>query len=334
VQRNLSRRGFLAASAAAGIGLMAKAHGAGPAFKTVLHKAVIRGNPTEELLKGLKDVGFEGVEASPTSVEQAARAREAAEKLGMRIHSVLRGWVNFNGKDPAGDIRSVESALRAAQAYGADAILLVPCRTGAAPMPQPWEFDIQFDEKTGHITRLTAGGDEKFKAYIEAHDHATDTSIAALKQLIPVAEQTKVAIALENVWNNLWVRPDIFKWLVASFQSPWIKAYFDIGNHVRYAGILREGQVRPEFMPEAWIRTLGSLLAKLHAKDYKLNPDCRNGNWAAIGAGSVNWPTVRKALDEVGYNGWLTDETGLGLPELSRRFDRIIAGQDPVARDK
>ncbi len=43
----------------------------------------------------------------------------------------------------------------------------------------------------------------------------------------------------------------------------------------------------------------------------KLNADGKGGNWAGIGQGSVNWPEVRRALDEVGYNGWLTDETGL-----------------------
>jgi sugar phosphate isomerase/epimerase len=50
--------------------------------------------------------------------------------------------------------------------------------------------------------------------------------------------------------------------------------------------------------------------------------------------GSVNWPEVRKALDDVGYNGWLTDETGLGWRELSHRLDRIIAGEPPLPSGK
>ena len=53
--------------------------------------------------------------------------------------------------------------------------------------------------------------------------------------LIPLAEKTKVVIALENVSNNLWVMPEIFRHFVQSFQSPWVKAYYDIGNHVRFA---------------------------------------------------------------------------------------------------
>jgi hypothetical protein len=39
------------------------------------------------------------------------------------------------------------------------------------------------------------------------------------------------------------------------------------------------------------------------------------------------------ALDDVGYNGWLTDETGAGWPDLNKRFDLVIAGKDPGRRD-
>jgi len=44
--------------------------------------------------------------------------------------------------------------------------------------------------------------------------------------------------------------------------------------------------------------------------------------------GNINWPEVRKALDEVGYNGWLTiEDGGLPLKEFNRRIDLIIAGE-------
>ena len=315
-----SRRGFLASSAALAA-LAASRAGAQP-FKTTLHKAVISGRPNAKSLKRLKDAGFEGIECNAwnTPPDQAKQCRDLAEKLGMRIHSVLRGWVNFNRpKSVAGDIASVTKALEAAQGFGADAILLVPCRTGGMPIPQPWEFDIEFDPKTGHVSRVVKGDNSKFQRYIEAQNQATDSSREALKKLIPVAEKTGVVIALENVWNNLWVKPDLFANFVASFKSPWVKAYFDIGNHVKYAP------------PQEWVRTLGKLIAKCHVKDFKLNPDGHGGRFCRIGEGSVNWPEVRKALDEVGYNGWLTNESGgLSLEELSRRFDLIIAGKNPA----
>ena len=318
MNNRVNRRTFLAASAAAGWGLAAAPYlrGEEPKFKTTLKKAMIVGRPAEGNLKPLKDAGFDGVEAGDWRVSDAdaAASRDAAEKLGLRIQSVLYGWAGYNTKDP--NVADMEKALRAAKAYGADAVLLVPCRIGGMPMPEAWEFQIEFDEKTGHLVKVVAGDNEKYKAYIDAHNQAVDGSIAGVKKLIPVAEETKVVIALENVWNNLWVKPAYFAAFVGMFKNPWVKAYFDIGNHVKYAP------------PEEWIRALGGLLAKCHVKDFKLKSDGHGGDFVNIRDGSVNWPVVRKALDDVGYSGWMTIEGGsCSLQEHSKRLDLIFAGQ-------
>lgn len=324
---NITRRSFIgfSAGATAALGLTGvysgrTANAAEPQFKTWLKKAMIVDKPTETDLKKLKDAGFDGVEAHAQPQAEAEKCRAAAEKLGMRIHSVLRGWAEFNSRDRGkaeATLKVTEDALRAAQAYGADAVLLVPCRIGGMKMPRPWEFCIESDNQTGHLTRVVNGDNAPFRDYIEAHNHATDTSREAVKRLIPVAEKCGVVIALENVWNNLWVRPEVFRHFVASFKCPWVKAYYDIGNHVKYA------------RSEEWIVTLGSLLAKCHVKDFKLNPaDPKGeGEFVNIRDGNVRWPVVRAALEAVGYNGWMTIEGGnLSLEEHSRRLDAIIAG--------
>ena len=317
----VTRRNFLSTSAAAGVGLIAAGRLSASEFETKLLKAMI-GKPTEKTLASWKAAGFEGCESSSrqASPEEAAEGRKIAERLGMKVHSVLRGWTNFNSKDPevvAKDIKTVEVTLRACQAYGGDAVLLVPCRISGMPMPEAWEFDIEFDEKTGHIKKVAAGDNSKYKEYIEAHDHATDSTRAALKKLISVAKETGVIIAVENGWNNLWVKPAIFENFVASLGSPWVQAYFDIGNHVKYAA------------PEEWIRTLGKLIVKCHVKDFKLNENGQGGRFCNIRDGSVNWPLVREELDKIGYNGWMTIEGsgGLSLEEKSKRLDLIIAGK-------
>ena len=327
MKQNFSRRDFLTTSPAiaAGLGLglcplRGKARDADPVFKTKLHKAVIVNKPTEDELKRLKDAGFDGVEAGILPPQEAEGCRAVAEKCGMRIHSVLRGWAEFNSDDPSkvAQTRAVtEDALRAAQAYGADAVLLVPCRIGGMKMPAPRQFAIEFDPQTNHLTRVVAGDNAPYADYLKAHNHAIDTSREQVKRLIPVAEKCGVVIALENVWNNLWVQPAVFQNFVASFNNPWVKAYFDIGNHVKYAP------------PEQWILTLGSLIAKCHVKDFKLSEsDPGAGNFVNIRDGSVRWPAVRAALDKIGYNGWLTIEGGdLSIAEHSKRLDLIIAGK-------
>jgi L-ribulose-5-phosphate 3-epimerase len=318
---SLSRRQFLgqaAIVAAAGLTLRFPARAA--TFKGRLRKAMIVGNVTEASLQPLKEAGFQGVETTHICPEaEAATGRAAAEKLGMRVHSVLRGWMEFNSDDPAkvtDGLEKTRMALRAAKGYGADAILLVPCRIGGMPMPEAWEFDIAFDPATGHVTRVADGDNEKYAAYIKAQNRATDASRAAVEKLVPLAEELKIVIGLENVWNNLWVKPALYQNFVASFKSPWVKSYFDIGNHVKYAP------------PQDWIRALGPQLAKLHIKDFKLNPNGHGGDFVHPRDGSVNWPEVRRALDEVGYDGWATIEDG-GLPmaEFSKRFDLIAAGE-------
>jgi len=318
--QQVNRRDFLAASAAAGAAMLAAGPLQAAPWKTTLHKALI-GVPGEEILTKWKEAGFEGMESTDrgASPEKAEAARKMAEGLGMKIQSVLYGWANFNHKDAVEkDIAGVEVALRACKGYGADALLLVPCRIGSKDMamPQAWEFDIAFDEKTNHVKRVVAGDNAKYQPYIEAHNQAIDASREAVKKLIPTAEKTGVIIALENVWNNLWVKPAIFANFVASFESPWVKAYFDIGNHVKYAP------------PEEWIRALGKLIVKCHVKDFKLNPDGHGGSFVHPRDGSVNWPAVRKELDAVGYNGWMTiEDGGLSLAVFNKRLDSIIAGE-------
>lgn len=325
---SLTRREFVSAAAAAGLTLAANRTMA-ETFKHPFHKAVMASNTDEKTLREIKEAGFEGIEALQWNVspEEAKAARKRAEKAGLVIHSVLRGWLDFNSKNSSevsNSLSSAEVTLRAAQGYGASAVLIVPCKLGAnIATPNAWEFDIEMDPKTGHISRVVTGDNSKYKDYIEAQNWATDTSRENLRKLIPVAEAAGVIVGVENVWNNFWVRPELFKHLVESCDSKWIQAYFDIGNQVKY--------VVP---PEDWIRALGKLVVKTHVKDYKLNADNHGGSWPRLREGSVNWPAVRKALDEIGYEGWGTIEgpdgasgKRMSLEEQNHRFDLIVAGE-------
>jgi hexulose-6-phosphate isomerase len=343
MEQPMNRREFITASllVAAGLSIELSSSGAQPPdtspgpliFKTKPHKALIA-HPTEDDLKRMKEAGFDGVEErSSTTPEEAAKLRLVADSLGLRIHSVLIDrWGEFNSPDQSVVDRSFAetlAALRTAEAFGADTVLLVPGRIGGGGsggrggptlrMPRPWEFQIEFDEKNGHLTRVVYGDNALYAEYIKAHDEATDRTSQIIKQLIPFAEKTKVIIAVENVGNNLWVHPKIFRRFVQSFQSPWVKAYFDIGNHVRFVP------------PEQWILILNSLIAKIHVKDYWLDPADPNGRGKGVNLreGSVRWPVLRQALELINYNGWMTIESNesLSLEERSHRLDLILEGQ-------
>ena len=186
-------------------------------------------------------------------------------------------------------------------------------------MPRPWEFQLEWDEKTGHLSRVVYGDNARYSDYIAAQNRATDISTEMVRRLIPLAERAGVVIALENVWNNLWVDPKYFAHFVESFQSTRVRAYYDIGNHVKFG------------RPEDWILTLGSLIVKIHVKDYLLDPADADGQgkFVNIRDGSVRWPVVRAALEQIGYNGWMTIEApiNISVTEQSQRLDLILAGK-------
>lgn len=323
----MNRRDFIAAGAAVALAAAAPLRAGAsqdPVFKKKIKKAFISG-PDEDSFKRAKDNGFDGVQLGSWNhkPEDARKAREAAEKHGIRICSLIRAWVSLDSPKPEEVdkiVSSIETALLAAEGFGCSDILLVPALSPKVAIPPDDEFDIEMDE-VGIVKRVVKGDNEKYQPYIDAQNRATKSSWEVLKRLTPVAEKTNVVIALENVWNNLWVRPDLFKKFIEGHKHPMVRAFFDCGNHVKYG-----------IPPETWIRTLRSLIVELHIKEYRNNPDGKFGVWTNLRENGINWPEVRKALDEVGFEGFATiEESGakprVPLEEQSRRLDLILAGK-------
>jgi hexulose-6-phosphate isomerase len=319
----MNRRDFLAAGA--GLAAASLAHaGQDPGFKKKIKKSII-GGPDENTFKRAKDNGFDGVQLGSWNhkPEDARKAREIAEKVGVRICSLIRAWVPLDSQKPDEIdkiVASIETSLLAAEGFGCSNILLVPALGPKVAIPPAHEFDIEMDDK-GIVSRVVKGDNEKYQPYIEAQNRATKSSWEVMKRLTPIAEKTKVAIALENVWNNLWVRPDLFKKFIDGHQHPLVRAFFDCANNVKYG-----------IPPETWIRTLGPLTIELHIKEYRNNPDGKSGVWTNLRENGINWPEVRKALDEVGFDGFATiEESGakprVPLEEQSKQLDLILAGK-------
>jgi hexulose-6-phosphate isomerase len=228
--------------------------------------------------------GFEGIEGSPMNdLDAAKRLGDLARDAGTPIHSIVfGGWhAPFSSGDPKvieKGLAGMKTALRSAKALGADTVLLVPA---------------VLNEEVGYG-----------QAYERSQRH--------IRKLLPLAEELKIVIAVENVWNKFLLSPLEFARYVDEFESPWLKAYFDVGNVIIYG------------YAQDWIRTLGKRIVKIHLKDFK-----RQGyQWKNLLEGDVNWKQVRLALGEIGYDGFLTPELGGGdqayLTDLSGRIDKII----------
>ncbi|MFN3651977.1 MAG: sugar phosphate isomerase/epimerase family protein [Armatimonadota bacterium] len=295
----MKRRDFLAqtaAGAAVAAGLSASSAFAaqeGGMKKAVVYSMLPSALPPAERFKLARECGFDGIEMPPVPEAECEALRSAAEKAGVRLHSVIYGGWNppLTHPDAAQREQSVklaEAALRSAKALGSDCILLVP----------------------GVVNAQTPYG----SAYQWAQE--------GIRKLIPTAERLRVPILIEEVWNNFLLSPLEFNRFVDSFQSPWVQAYFDVGNVVPFG------------WPQDWIRTLGPRIKKVHLKDFKGGPglfQAIKGDFVNLRDGSIDWPEVRKALGEIGYNGWVTCELGGGdadyLKDVNRRVDLILAGK-------
>ena len=240
-----------------------------------------------------RESGFEGIEMQTvTRPEEAAEIHEAAKRTGLRIHSVMNmaHWESpLSSDEPAVVNRSVagmEASLRNAALWGADAVLLVPAVVNpGTSYRQAWE-------RSQRVIK---------------------------ERLLPLARELKVVIAVEEVWNKFLLSPLEFARYVDEFESPWLKAYFDVGNIVFYG------------YPQDWVRTLGARIMKVHLKDFKLDRPNGRFEWKNLGEGDIDWAAVRGALSEIRYRGFVTTELNAGpaeyLKDVAGRVDTLLISE-------
>jgi hexulose-6-phosphate isomerase len=242
-----------------------------------------------------RDAGFDAVEMQTTSLaEEVAEIREASAKTGLRVHSVMNAdhWrfpLSAADRDVVNrSVAGMETSLRNAAAWGADTVLLVPA---------------------------VVDGSTSYR------DAWTRSQKVIRERLLPIAKELKVIVAVEEVWNKFLLSPLEFARYVDEIDSPWLKAYFDVGNVVFYG------------YPQDWIRALGARIAKVHLKDFQL--DRANGRfaWKNLGEGDVDWLAVHDAFADVGYRGAFTTELPAGdamyLKDVVARVGRFLAGRKP-----
>jgi len=191
----------------------------------------------------------------------------------------------LSSADPAvvaESVKGMQTSLRNAHFWGAETVLLVP----AVVNPQT------------------------------SYQDAWTRSQQQIRKLIPMAEELKAIVAVEEVWNKFLLGPLEYAKYIDDFRSPWVRSYFDVGN-VALTGY-----------PQDWIRTVGKRIAKLHIKDFRFRKML--AEFVPLREGDINWPEVYKALGEIGYHGTATVELEGGdaayLREVNRRFELILSG--------
>jgi L-ribulose-5-phosphate 3-epimerase len=299
---NSSRREFLQANASLAAGLLVSstlgenavaadaakpataATKAAPIYKAAKWEMIEVEGSVLDKFQLQKELGYDGMELISPSNLDAAEVRRASEATGMPVHGLvdMKHWENrLSSPDPKQrelGLEYLQQAIRDAHAFGGFSVLLVPGRV--------------------------SGGDE-------THDDVWNRSIPEIRKVLPLASRLGVRILIENVWNGFCETPEQYRDYVDAIDSPWVGAYFDIGNCRKFGP------------SEQWIRTLGPRIVKLDCKDWS-----EAGGFGKIGDGAVDWPAVRQALADIGFSGWCTAEVQGGgreeLADISIRMDRVL----------
>ncbi len=253
------------------------------------------GADIRENLKLAKDAGFDGVELAlnetgefslESTKEEILAIKAFGEELGLEFYSVACGlywtynYTSANAENVKKAKEITKKQLEVASWLGCDTILVVP---GAV--------EVAFDP--GEVVE---------------YDVAYERALSALKELAPYAEELKVAIGIENVWNRFLLSPVEMAEFIDKVGSDWVGSYFDVGN-VLYIGY-----------PEHWIKILNKRIKKVHFKDYRRAAGDLHG-FVDLLAGEVNWPAVMEQFKNIGYDGWVTAEM---LPPYTHYPEAIL----------
>ena len=169
-----------------------------------------------EACEQAKKAGYDGVELClseggqlnmKTGEARLNEIRRMVNDMGLEVCSVgaWNMWEhNLAGDDEAEARYACDIAkkqVECAQAFGADATLIVPGWVGT-----------------------------NFAPGIVRYDRAYENAQRRLSALAPFAEAAGVSLAVENVWNKFLLSPMEMRRFLDEIGSDYVGAYFDVGN--------------------------------------------------------------------------------------------------------
>jgi len=232
----------------------------------------------EECFIAAKEAGFDGIEFNvdvpgghgltmDITEEQLADIKALSEKYELPVVSISSSMhAGRIGAPCDKDNEEVKEVIRkqiqCAKALDAGAVLVVP----GAPLK-----------------------DNSWKAM-------RARAIQTLKEMADEIEASGIIVGLENVWNGFFMSPFDMRSFIEEIGSPYIKAYFDVGNVAAFS------------FPEHWIEVLADQICRIHVKGYRSEGLNRGGEWVDLMDGTIDWQKVVDAFKAIGWDGYLTAE--------------------------
>lgn len=236
----------------------------------------------DEWLPKVKEAGYDCIEVLMTeegdlplnfSESDVTRLKDLSKKNEVSLASMLaavtaRGSLSSNDESEQQLFVDVtKKAIDAANALGIDTILTIPGGPSA---------DVRYDIA-----------------------YARD--VEGMRQVAPHAEEKGVNLAIEYVWNGMFLSPMEMKRFFDEVGSPRVGFYMDPGNMAMFS------------LPEQWIEILGPHIQKVHFKDFKKVWGESRFEWNALLEGEVDYTRVMAALRAIGYTGEVISEVDPGL---------------------
>ncbi len=194
-------------------------------------------------IKDAKKWGLDGVELTvgdclPIEISEVecGKIKVTAAVSGIGLKTLATGFYwgcSLGSPDEVERAKAVEFTkkyLQIASWLGAETILVIP---GAV--------DVAWDPSRPVVP----------------YQQVWDLSVKSLKEVLPLAEELGVNIAIENVWNKFLIAPMEMKMYVDQFGSDRVGVYFDTGNCM-IAGYA-----------DHWIEILGKRIKAIHLKNFK-----------------------------------------------------------------
>jgi len=128
----------------------------------------------------------------------------------------------------------------------------------------------------------------------------TEVVTQRLKEIAPEAEKAGVVLGVES-----WLSAEEHMAILDKVGSSAVQVYYDMGNsHKMGYDIYKE------------IRFLGRHICEFHAKDYD----------GLFGKGTIDFPEVRRAMDDIHCGGWMHIESGASEEDIgyNGRYLRTI----------
>lgn len=229
-------------------------------------------------------------------------AFELAARIGLDGVQVDYGWPQDGGGRPPLLAEAKQDELMAAAAHHGVAIgslaLGAVNRTPykSAPEAEQWVLDSIATMRRMKISVVLLPFFNKNE--LNGDPAGVEEVIRRLRRLAPRAEEAGVIFGIES-----WLKVPELERILDAVKSPAIQVYYDVGNMQKvgedYAAAIRHfGKER---------------ICEVHLKDQD----------DLYGKGTMNFPSVRAALDDAGYRGWVGIE-GVKMPlgiEESVRYD-------------